>query len=96
MKKMIKLINNERRTARLLSQKGCYDTCTYVDNAKCSTYAYDHCGKDYAGCQGNAANDYCTTDHAGCEGVGTVDRCGSDYHACKVAGSFDYCPGTDI
>ena len=81
-KKLIKLINNERASAKLLSYKalGCasdsYDVCTVYsyDNATCSNYAYDRCGKDYSACY-DGADDICynTDNNAPCHGAGAND-----------------------
>lgn len=59
MRKLIKLINNERANITLLSKKAYYDKCAAdafdlcgtIDNAVCTLYAYDYCIKeDYAAC----------------------------------------------
>lgn len=73
MKKMIKLINSERINAKIESSKACastsYDECSNVDEAHCSQYSYDRCGKDYAACYNNSY-DYCTgTDIDLCNGT---------------------------
>lgn len=54
---MIKLINNERKSAKISSMKAVgnctifsTDECEIQDYAHCTTYAYDKCGKDYAAC----------------------------------------------
>ena len=84
-KKLIKLINNERMNYTIKSQKAVddnaeckidsVDTCVYVDNAACSTYANDKCNKDYAGCM-EGAWDICTAvekDIDLCIGAGVSD-----------------------
>ncbi len=65
VKRLIKLINDERKDGRLVSAKAqnctghSTDTCNlYVDNATCTINSYDVCGKDYAGCY-NYSYDYC-------------------------------------
>lgn len=76
--KVIKLINNERVNANLVSSKACdttsEDTCYQLDNAMCTINSYDVCTKDLAACY-NKGYDYCTP---------TVD----DTDAC--IGSYDY------
>ncbi len=74
MKKIIKLINNERLDAKIESSKACvstsHDVCnsSAYDKAECSTYSYDQCGKDYAACY-NYGYDLCTvTDTDACSG----------------------------
>ena len=78
-KKIIKLINNERINKRLLSAKSCEgdstatDFCEFADNAQCTVYAYDNCGKDYAACY-NGANDNCSqVDETVCKGSSGMD-----------------------
>ena len=82
-KKLIKLINNERSNAKVLSKKAydhaycdstSSDTCVYIDNAACSVYATDECNKDYAACMEGAwdvCENYRDTDL--CIGAGTMD-----------------------
>ena len=84
MKKIIKLINNERKAAFIFSQKavdnnaicseGANDICYYIDNAGCSVYANDRCNKDYAACI-EGAQDICTNyrDIDLCIGAGVND-----------------------
>lgn len=83
MKKIIKLINNERSKATILSKKaeecttGSYDFCNYgVDVSNCTTNAYDYCGKDYTSCR-EYAYDYClyVDDDRPCSGQGASDIC---------------------
>ena len=86
-KKLIKLINNERINLSIKSQKAVepddnahckddsVDICVYVDNAACSIYANDQCGKDYAACM-EGAWDLCTAvakDVDLCIGAGVAD-----------------------
>lgn len=78
-KKVIKLINNERLNTRISSMKGqgCYngaeDICSWVDDARCSNFAYDKCGKDYAACR-EGADDICyNVDETVCAGAGADD-----------------------
>ena len=84
-KKLIKLINNERMNLSIKSQKAVEDNaickpdsediCTYIDNAACSVYATDKCGKDYAACM-EGAWDICTAvyrDTDLCIGAGVSD-----------------------
>ena len=76
VKKLVKLINNERNNGKIVPMKaeGCTglstDICTTEkDFAKCTVNSYDVCGKDYAGCFNNSY-DYCSyTD---------TDACGSN------------------
>ena len=70
VKKILKLVNNERVNSKLVSQKACdatsKDVCPYVDNAECTTYSYDKCTKeDYAACY-NYSDDTCTSDFYPC------------------------------
>lgn len=64
VKKLVKLINNERNNRRIVSDmaQGCtiqsMDSCSYTDNARCTVNSYDVCTKDYAGCY-NYSYDYC-------------------------------------
>lgn len=74
MKRIIKLINNERVNAKIISAKGCTENATDIcvvssyDKAHCSDNAYDYCYKDQAACTDNAY-DYCRgTDRYGCYG----------------------------
>lgn len=79
-KKIIKLINNERINTKISSMKAAYcdngaiDECTFVDNAQCSNFAYDDCGKDYSACY-DGADDVCTNvdSDAPCHGAGAED-----------------------
>lgn len=87
-KKLIKLINNERLDAKIMSQKACAaannDICTVetADKYTCTTYAYDYCGKDYSACS-EGADDVCYTYDSGisCSGPGAEDNCNYDYAA---------------
>ena len=83
MKKFIKLINDERSTIKIASQKaascetGSYDYCHYnVDNSPCTANAYDYCGKDHTSCR-EYAYDYClyVDDDRPCSGQGASDIC---------------------
>ena len=75
MRKIIKLINNERTNENILSKKATYDNaycksdsvdiCTVVDNVACTAYAIDKCNKDYAGCT-TEAWDVCDRDFTAC------------------------------
>ena len=65
VKKVVRLINNERSNRKVVSVKavGCTgvstDICTALfDYAICIENSYDVCGKDYAGCFNNSY-DYC-------------------------------------
>lgn len=63
-RKMIKLINDERRNARNISVKGCdnysTDYCYNGDFATCAVHSIDICAiKDLAACY-NYATDVCT------------------------------------
>lgn len=66
VKKLIKLINNERNNRSVVPAKaeGCvgqsFDECRLnEDYARCTVNSYDACGKDYAGCFDNSY-DYCS------------------------------------
>ena len=81
-KRIIKLINNERKNSKLASSKACdstsTDICHTLDSGHCSIHSFDECDKDYSG--GGCTSygyDYCNKDHAGC--TGGYDRCGIDY-----------------
>ena len=54
MKKIIKLINNERTNKILNASKACdttsTDICSRIDKAECTVNSIDKCVKDYAGC----------------------------------------------
>ena len=82
MRKLIKLINNERANITLLSKKAYYDKCAAdafdlcgtIDNAVCTLYAYDYCIKeDYAACS-KGADDTCYIDYDSCHGPGAEDN----------------------
>jgi len=86
MKKVIKLINNERVKRSVMSAKASLypcedptatDVCTVVnyDNAHCTVGATDLCTKDLAACTKYAV-DYCDP--------------GYDVHACIGSGNTDY------
>ena len=70
-KKVIKLINNERKNCKISSQKACdigsNDVCTYIDAAECTVYATDVCDKDYVSCYNGA-------DYTACSGAGAEDH----------------------
>ena len=75
VKKLVKLINNERNDKSVVPAKalGCTglstDTCTTgEDYARCTVNSYDVCGKDYAGCFDNSY-DFCS--------YKDTDACGS-------------------
>ena len=81
-KKLISLINNERKNIAINSAKasyGCTDgatdySYTGVNHAFCTTYAYDSCGKDYAACY-DGADDVCyNIDTTVCFGPGAEDN----------------------
>lgn len=77
MKKLIKLINNERKNTTIVAKKalicetGSTDICIYEDNAICTSNSYDYCNKDYAGCF-DEGYDYCNT-------YRDTDLCGHSY-----------------
>ena len=85
MKRIIKLINNERKNAKFCSQKGCDATSTYecisIDAARCLIYAYDKCSKDYEACMRHAEDVclYIDDSGLGCTGNLSSDYCISDY-----------------
>lgn len=62
-KKIIKLINNERMSRKILANKACdttsTDMCIELDYAQCIVNSYDVCIKDLAGCY-YGSEDYCT------------------------------------
>jgi hypothetical protein len=79
-RKLLTLVNNERKSARVLSKKafsGCYgsDVCTLIDNSE--DCGMDYCTKDYSGC--GPYYDLCTYDYgANCTGEGQ-DYCDIDW-----------------
>lgn len=79
MKRIIKMINNERLNVKRHPQKACdsgsYDFCTNIDNASCVINSYDYCQKDLAPCVSNSY-DKCTID------ICTNDTCTRDYSGC--------------
>lgn len=86
MKRIIKLINNERTNAKLLSKKACtanindYCVITNHDRYHCDQYSTDICNKDQAACT-NGAIDNCLSfffDTTKCDGKGAEDY-KSDY-----------------
>ena len=92
MKKVLTLINNERKTLIVKTNKAsalCDDEtqdyvaenspCILVDNAICTT-AVDECGNyDYAACVAGAI-DICTNkDYSGCDATTKQDYCITDY-----------------
>ena len=82
MKRIIKLINNERLAAKIQASKACvvgsYDYCTTnVDNGTCTQNSYDLCNKDHAGCTNYSYDNGSISDHQGCY-TGSEDRCGID------------------
>ena len=79
IKKIIKLINNERIKPNVRMAKACTvvsgatDVCVYVDQEHCTTYAFDKCGKDYNACSAGA-DDVCSyIDYSACSGPGAED-----------------------
>ena len=82
MRKIIKLINNERTNEKIQSKKATYDNacceadsvdiCAVVDYVACTAYAIDKCNKDYAGCTTEA-----------------WDICDRDFTVCS-SGQYDY------
>ena len=61
MKKVLKLINNERNLLKVKGIKAQGLVCEYIDNAACTVNATDYCSKfDYGYCFGQAI-DYCET-----------------------------------
>lgn len=86
MKKIIKLINDERINVKIQSSKSCdtisYDLCAVYDGTSCASYSYDKCNKDYAACTGGAT-DTCEKDYASCYD-GAYDICTEiDTDACR-------------
>ena len=82
----LKLINDEKKKARILSAKACV-----TDNAACSNGATDVCmATDLAGCYGSGSYDYCKyLDAAACT-YGAYDSCERDFAACHGNGNNDY------
>ncbi len=66
VKRIVKLINNERTNTKLEMPKACdstsYDVCKVDehDYAQCIVNSYDYCNKDHAACFNNGY-DYCDT-----------------------------------
>lgn len=69
MKRIIKMINNERLNVKQQPQKACdsssTDYCTSIDHSSCTINSYDYCQKDMAGCT-NDSYDHCTSDYITC------------------------------
>lgn len=80
MKKIIKLINDERLNRKLNSGMACdstsKDSCAIEDHAGCTVFSEDYCGKDFAGCTNNSF-DYCG------------ESGGRDFYACH-SGENDF------
>ena len=80
MKKILKLINDERKLVSIKGQKACYlsyDVCKLTDNPgfnfSCRYDARDICYvKDNQGCY-SGANDVCNIDNTMCGGTGVRD-----------------------
>jgi len=80
MKKILKLVNNERKNKKVMPLKAVYcdatsiDFCEIEDFAGCAIYAYDSCNKDHAACI-EGAQDHCYeyADVLGCRGAGEID-----------------------
>lgn len=78
MKKLLDLVNDERKITAIKPAKACYsdtadccpnsyDSCTYVDRTACMSYnTSDICDYDYESCDGIIGrydgNDICTKD----------------------------------
>ena len=83
----LKLINDERKSRRILSAKAC--GANYTDEAKCNiVFASDSCGGiDLEACVN--ASDICKyIERASCHGPGAYDKCDYDY--------IVDCSGSDI
>lgn len=88
----LKLINDEKKKARILSAKACV-----TDNAVCSNGATDICQSlDYAGCYGNSTYDYCKYIDAAYCSNSAFDSCYYDYVGCYVAVTDSIPCGIDI
>ena len=77
VKKYIKLINNERVNAKLMSEKACssdttFNDCSVWDKAECAVNSYDVCQKDLAACY-NKGYDYCNTQYDTDACIGSYD-----------------------
>ena len=81
----LKLINDEKKKASILSAKACT-----IDDAVCKNGAVDICySTDLAGCYGTGSYDYCKyLDAAACL-AGATDTCLSDYDVCIGNNTFD-------
>lgn len=74
----LKLINDEKKKAKILSAKACT-----IDNAACSNGATDVCmTTDLAGCYGSGSYDYCKYFDAAACTYGSYDICEYDQAAC--------------
>lgn len=91
----LSLINDERKTGRVLSAKAC--GAIFIDLYFCSEGAVDTCDlRDYSGCSGPNALDYCKyTDEESCVGTSAFDSCGFDYDYGHNCGFYDYCENVD-
>ncbi len=83
IKKMVKLINDERLNPKIASKKATepdtcdstsVDVCNVADYSDCTVYAYDWCNTDYRSCT-EGADDYCfgNYDTDLCSGPGESD-----------------------
>lgn len=75
MQRILKLINNEKKSIIVKGAKGCdstsVDYCKKADYGSCTVYSYDNCGTDYSSCSSGAI-DQCPsyTDYSACHGAG--------------------------
>lgn len=84
----LKLINDERKSRRILSAKAC--GANYIDIENCAhIFAADDCyARDFEACV--QASDFCKyIDNASCHGPNSVDNCQYDYIA--DCSGYDIC-----
>ena len=97
MRKILKLINDEKKALVVTATKGCVsdytaenDPCSRVDNAICTT-AVDLCEMyDYAACVSGAVDICISIDNSGCREK-HYDYCSvDDISYCAEAEKYDY------
>lgn len=93
MRKILRLINDEKKNLTISIAKGCqtsYDLCDTIDVAYCATGA-DYCGvEDYAACAGGSVDDCRNIDNSACLEK-HFDQCTTnDCTFCAEAEKYDF------
>ena len=95
MSKILKLINNERKSLSVRTQKasGCdhadSSECALIDTSTCS-YGMDYCTyKDYAACSGGSVDHCQELDNSGCMEK-HYDSCIIDTTFCSESAKYDF------